>query len=266
MPDALPKAGNKTWEVYKAFWCLSREISTLYHRIPPDAAGGGLQDASPLNMIRVVNPETFSNAIAPLGNCPEDQFLAWLRDFAGDPLTTSRQLKEEWRKNGSRIGLLYFYCHASATKLNLGNDEKIEASQLFLTLSDVDRLPGSSGCLVMINGCSTAVGAASGEFLQSTSRQGLCGFVGTETDVPDIFALRFSLSLLRLLFNKGMTLGEAVQYMYRDHFPLSLVYGLYALPNFRMQKLQAPDIVFREPENFSFGRVGTTRLGACYGF
>lgn len=260
LPDILPKDAGNAWEVYKAFWCLSYQVSTLYYRIPPDAAGGGLQDASTLNILRVVNPDTFASATAPLAQCPEDRFLGWLRDFAGEPLTTSRQLKEEWRKNGSQIGLLYFYCHASATKLALGNDEKIEASRLFLTLSDVERQPGSSGCLVMINGCSTAVGATSGEFLQSTSRQGLYGFVGTETDVPDIFALRFSLFLLQLLFNKGMTLGEAVQCMYREHFPLSFVYGLYALPNFRMQKPQAPVILFNKPENFSFGLVGTTRL------
>lgn len=260
LPDTLEEEAGKAWEIYKAFWCLSYQVSTLYYRIPPDAAGGGLQDASTLNILRVVNPDTFAKATAPLEECPENRFLRWLRDFAGEPLTTSRQLKEEWRKNGSRIGLLYFYCHASATKLALGDDEKIEASRLFLTLSNVERQPGSSGCLVMINGCSTAVGATSGEFLQSTSRQGLCGFVGTETDVPDIFALRFSLSLLQLLFNKGMTLGEAMQCMYREHFPLSFVYGLYALPNFRMQKPQAPDILFEEPENFSFGSVGTTPL------
>jgi hypothetical protein len=265
LPNALPENSGKAWEIYRHFWCLDRQLSTLYYRIPPDAAGGGIQDASTLDMIRVVHPDTFANATAPLANCPEHGFLGWLKNFSGDPLTTSRQLKDEWRKKGAQIGLLYFYCHASASKLALGNDEKIEASQLFLMLSDVERQPGSSGCLVLINGCSTAVGAVSGEFLQSTSRQGLCGFVGTETDVPDLFALRFSISLLRLLFHKGMTLGEAMQCLYREHFPLSFVYGLYALPNFRMQKEQAPDIVFKEPQNFSFGQVGTNRLEAYHG-
>jgi hypothetical protein len=187
LPNALPEDAVKAWEIYRDFWCLDRQLSTLYHRIPPDAAGGGVQDASTLDMVRVVHPDTFANAMAPLAKLPElpeIDFLGWLKNFSGEPLTTSRQLRDEWRKKGSQIGLLYFYCHASATKLALGDDEKIEASQLFLMLSGVERQPGSSGCLVLINGCSTAVGAVSGEFLQSTSRQGLCGFVGTETDVP----------------------------------------------------------------------------------
>jgi hypothetical protein len=260
LPEGFPENQLEVWEVYRSFWCLDHQLSTIYHRISPDAAG----DASPLDMLRVVHPDALATAVATLAKCPEDDFLAWLNDFSGEPLTTYREFREAWRKRGPQIGLLYFYCHANKTKLALGNDEKIEASQLYLLLEQ-DRQLDSSGCLVLINGCSTAVGAAQGEFLQATSREGLCGFVGTETDVPDIFALRFSLSLLRLLFRKGLSLGEAMQCLYHEHFPLGLVYGLYALPDFRMRKEQAPDIVFDKPQNFSFGQVGTNRLEASCG-
>jgi hypothetical protein len=133
---------------------------------------------------------------------------------------------------------------------------------LFLNLCDAAHDERSSGCLVVINGCSTAVGSTSGEFLQSTSAQGLCGFVGTETDIPNIFALRFSLALLHLLFTEGLDLGEAIQYLHRSHFPLSFVYGLYAVPDFRMKKLEAPSILLNDkPLNLSFAPVGSSRLG-----
>jgi hypothetical protein len=158
------------------------------------------------------------------------------------PLSPSRaSLRKSGAAGVPEIGLLYFFCHASATALALGPEEMIESSDLFLMLSGANRPPGISGCLVLINGCSTAVGASSGDFLLATAQPGLCGFVGTETDVPDIFALRFSLGLIHLLF-RGLTLGEAMLRMYRDHFPLSLVYGLYAHPSFRMEQDAAPEM------------------------
>lgn len=255
-PDDLNK---KAWEPYRGFWCFEKQLSTMYYRIPPDAAGVD-KDASMLDLVRVIHPKTFQNAVEPLSDHPEDGFLDWLKERYGEPLTTSKALEELWRKNGSHVGLLYFYCHASLTALALGESEKIEASRLLLMLSGAERTLDSQGCLVMINGCSTAVGAASGDFQLATARPGLCGFVGTETDVPDIFALRFSLGLLHLLFS-GLSLGEAMQQMYRDHFPLSLVYGLYAHPSFRMPQRQAPRMA-KEPPNFSFGHVGTNRLEA----
>ena len=230
LPDKWPdNSTNVNWEPYGDFWCLSKGLSTRYVRIKPDQIG----DASTLDVIRVMHPETFEKAAITLSNCPEEGFLGWLKERYGPPITTFRALRENWREKGSRIGLLYFYCHASATKLALGDEEEIEANQLFLLVADPKRKPGT-GCLVLINGCRTAVGNSKGDFLLSTSSGGLCGFVGTETDVPDIFALRFSISLLHLLFHGGVNLGEAMQRLYRDHFPLSLVYGLYAHPDFRM--------------------------------
>src|SRR5262249_1557681 len=145
LPDEWPDDPNEPiWEPYHGFWCFSSKLSTIYDRISPDAAGAG-QDASMLDIVRVIHPETFEKAVAPLSDHPEDGFLAWLKERHGAPLTTSRALEDVWRKNGSRIGLLYFYCHASLTTLALGETEKIDASRLFLMLSGAERSPDSSG-------------------------------------------------------------------------------------------------------------------------
>lgn len=259
LPDNLPSNPAMIWETYRGFWCLARELTTLYDRIQPDDDGPG--DSSKKEMVRVINPDTYKTAMFPLAASPEQGFLSWLKIQYGEPLTSSLALKKQWAEKKLQTKLLYFYCHASASKLALGEDEKIEASHLFLLLSDGPlRPPGSSKCLLFINGCSTAVGATSGDFMFSASQEGLCGFVGTETDIPDIFALRFSLGLLHLLFHKGIRLDEAMQRMHRDHFPLSLVYGLYAHPGFRMPQDNAPDIVAPVHRNFSFDQVGTNRL------
>jgi hypothetical protein len=84
----------------------------------------------------VVHPETFKGAEAGLTAGPERGFLEWLKTSFGEPLATSRELKHFWRTDASKTGLLYFYCHANATKLALADDDKIEASKLFLLLTN----------------------------------------------------------------------------------------------------------------------------------
>jgi hypothetical protein len=264
-PEALPEAPDpRDWKAFEAFWCFSHELATVYERIAPDAAGRG-KGAEALRALWVAQPDALTGAEAQMPGGPEEEVIRWLRERYGEPLSSSQALKKHWREAGAETGLLYFYCHASATKLALGDDEKIEASQLFLTLSGAERRPGTAGCLVLINGCSTAVGDPSGDFILSTSQRGLCGFVGTEAEVPDIFALRFSLALLELLFGRRLTLGEAMQVLYREHFPLSLLYGIYAHPGFRMPQSGMPAPPAALARNFSFEKVGTNRLDGDHG-
>jgi hypothetical protein len=100
--------------------------------------------------------------------------------------------------------MLYFLCHADGERLALGAENLI-------TLNDFrkikpNRLDHHAGCLVFINGCETAVGAADGGFLKATCRPGFYGFIGTETKVPDLVALRFGVEFLREFLSSGTAL------------------------------------------------------------
>lgn len=266
-PEALAEdPAEVSADTYSAFWCLSRKLATVYERLPPDSVGRG-QDASSLGMLSVVHPNAFEAAKKLLPAEAERDFVDWLQNRFGGPIVTGRDLKRVWREAGSDTGLLYFYCHANASTLALSEEEKIEAAELFLTLAGAERPrpSGRCGCLVLMNGCSTAVGDPASDFLLSTSQAGMCGFVGTETEVPDVFALRFSLSLLELLFREGLTLGDAMQSLYKAHFPLSLLYGLYAHPGFRMPQVLASELpAIGGGTNLSFGQLGTGQLEATY--
>jgi hypothetical protein len=241
---------------YEKFWCIGRELATVYDRVPPDAAGYGY-DSSGLGLMRVVHRETFEEMRVKPDIASAAELLTWL-DATAPMIVTAKDLRLAWKRCGAKTGLLYFYCHANATKLELSNVEGIESSELLVTLSSAPRTPNTSGCLLVMNGCSTAVGDPKGDFMVAASQEGLCGFVGTETDVPDIFAFRFSLALLDLLFREGLTISAAMLRLYRSHFPLSLLYGLYAHPDFRMPQAGMPKPV--EITNLSLGAVGTGRL------
>jgi hypothetical protein len=262
LPDDLEAISAKT---YSAFWCMSRELATVYERLPPDAIGVG-QNASSLTTVCVVHPDALDAARESITGASETALAEWFLDKHGRKIVTARDFKKHWRDAGSNTGLLYFYCHANASTLALGDDESVEASELLVTFGKAHRPKGRSGCLVVMNGCSTAVGDAASDFLASTSQPGMCGFLGTETDIPDVFALRFSLALLDLLFREGLTLGEAMQRLYTAHFPMSLLYGLYAHPGFRMPQPQAQGFMpVGETDNFSFDQLGTGKLEPANG-
>ena len=207
--------------------------------------------------MRVINQETFDKVKEKLGAESEVEILKWL-DIAAPAVTTASELENAWRDREGKIGLLYFYCHANATKLALSERDEIESSDLHRALKRRSRAANISGCLLVINGCSTAVGDPNGDFMLVASQEGLCGFIGTETDVPDIFALRFSLALLDLLLREGLTVSAAMLRLYQSHFPLSLLYGLYAHPDFRMPIGGMPKL--STGCNLSFDPVGSAIL------
>ncbi|WP_354124931.1 hypothetical protein [Bradyrhizobium sp. LA6.10] len=246
------------WHTYHQFWCFAHDTTVRYIGIKPSQVG----DASSLGMLRVAHPSVFGKAKDTISSEVEKSFSAWLDERYGMPINTEQALKDSWQERASQIGLLYFYCHATPNQLAIGTDDTINASGLFLILADTKR-DNETGCLVFINGCRTAAADPGGTFLLPASVTGHVGFVGTETDVPDVFALRFSTSLLHLLFKDGKTLGEAMSRLYRDHFPLSLVYGIYAHPNFRMCQDGAPSL--SKQTNFSDDVVGSGRLEIPHG-
>ena len=139
------------------------------------------------------------------------------------PKDSKRKLIRAWKKDGNKIGLLYFYCHANGTRLSFGLDDEISTSDLRLELKREGASLENPPCLVFLNGCHTAVGESTGGFLAATGGQGFCGFIGTEAKIPDLFAMRFGLALLHELFTRDLPVRDIMQELHRKHWPLSIV-------------------------------------------
>jgi hypothetical protein len=115
--------------------------------------------------------------------------------------------------------------------------------------------------LVFLNGCHTAIGSAKeGGFLQATAYGGFCGFVGTEAEVPDVFALRFANAFLSQLLYTGSRAIDAMNKTRRDYWPLSLVYNLSCHPDFRFNPrgVTPPDLL--PPPDFSKDAIGSDKV------
>jgi hypothetical protein len=149
--------------------------------------------------------------------------------------------------------LLYVFCHASAAQTRddlftfTSDAPDTQAKLIFdltpappvdvATLKSLRRSPLEDRPLVFLNACSSAAGdeAFQGQFLeQFLDRWQAVGLLGTDWEVPTVFAHSFAQQLIGYFLRDHLPLGEAFACASRDAFeegnPFPLVYALYASP------------------------------------
>jgi hypothetical protein len=155
--------------------------------------------------------------------------------------------------------ILYFYCHAATSPapdssyLRLSDGSTLTLRDLKLR-APTGRAPLPGGPLVFLNACrSTELSPLfySG-FLPYFIRKGARGVIGTECDVPAIFAAEWARRFFNLFLAGGRTIGEVLLYLRRDFLErernmLGLIYALYCdadtqlRPGLRMPPPQESD-------------------------
>jgi hypothetical protein len=122
--------------------------------------------------------------------------------------------------------LMYFFCHARNSELFLRDSDNALVPELFIAY-----LAGRArGGLVFLNGCQTAVLQRERSWQEATHSEGLAGCVATEAIVPTRFAWKFGRDFMHLLAS-GMTPEDAMGQLRQRHWPLSLLYSLYCVPD-----------------------------------
>jgi hypothetical protein len=243
---------------YEDFWCLKHWVATTYFRVEPRGLDVPLP-AESFRMLSILNQNVFDRVRTRL-RAPELAVLASLEGFR-DPIYRSGDFFTLWQKLATDVGILYFYCHADGTRLALGATDLITVERLREELAVKGAAANKPACIVFLNGCATAVGAAAGGFLEATGGRGFCGFIGTETRVPDVFAKRFALAFFQEFFRGGSPLFEVMDRLRHRHWPLGLLYGMYCYPLLRV--LPANRHVFDTDcftDNLSRADLGTDEL------
>lgn len=245
-------------ESWNHFWCLKYDLATEHTRITPD-----LSDAIPFERFSIV-PILHEGVYKKASNALPDAERRALQTLMSnwELCITESDFNRHWHKPSDRHRLMFFFCHADETRFSLNESELISIHDLIpWSAASREDEPKS---FIFLNGCSTAVGSHEGGFLEATVRDPFCGFIGTETKIPDVFALRFGTAFLRRFLLGEQSLMCVMQELRRQHFPLSLAYGLYAYPWFRLSKRSEKrdeatpandDAV--SPENFSTKPVGS---------
>ncbi|HEX3529571.1 MAG TPA: hypothetical protein VH988_21125 [Thermoanaerobaculia bacterium] len=244
---------DTTIEHYQNFWCLKHALSTMYSRMLPF----GLQEhvsQENLRVLAAVNRAAFETALDVLSE-PDRAIWETVQSRFWNPKYSTRELFDFWKSSGGDVHLLYFYCHANGNTIALGDDDELTMAKYKLNIRRNGLGQHEASCLVFLNGCSTAVGDPSGGFLEAAGAPGFSGFIGTETEVPNVFALRFGLAFLYYFCCKGQSILAIMDRLRRQHWPLSLAYSTYCYPLLAVLPSEMPALEFEE--NFSLTQLGT---------
>lgn len=247
---------------YKDFWCLKYFVSPFYKNIVV-RAGVNPKAVALYRLMSALDQSAFSGAEALFDPTdPEKQVLDWLRQHfnttqAFNSVFNKAELFQSWNTH-SDLDMLFFYCHANETSIAFSTTDMLTIDEINRFQQKQEQLSanaGRTGCLFFMNGCATAVGSPDGGFLEVTGRKSACGFIGTEAEIPDLFALRFGLAFLYHFLVEGRPVYEVMAILRRDHWPLSILYTTYCSPGLRVQPPGGISLTF---ENFSQKRLGTT--------
>lgn len=208
---------------YRSFWALRYSVATLYDPLLSAEVFHGPYQAQDFDALIGMDPVFKAKATAQLKPTdPEAALFSMLEQRYPPAFTDSQSLLAAWQTREPRLGLLYLYCHSSDRRVGFSAADVIDTIDFKLDYMKPTTPPR---CLVFLNGCHTAAG----EFLEATGRDGFCGFIGTETVLPYMFGHRFGAAVIASLY-AGEPLGAIIDRLREQHWPLSLVYGLYAFP------------------------------------
>jgi hypothetical protein len=239
-------------DCFPGFWCLRHQVSTIFDTLASPNDFIVTYDRGGFHTLIAGDSAEFEKATQSLHHPAERQLHERLIDRYGDLIVSSVDLVAAWKKQEKQLGLLYLFCHANARTIGFS---------LYDTMSVVDfkrdliKSAESPRCLVFLNGCFTSSPDVKGTFFEATGRNGFCGYVGAETEVPSLFAFRFGLAFQRF-FEEGMEVVEIMRHLFRQHWPLGLIYGLYAFPHLRISSPECA-LSWQWPlDNYAEGPLG----------
>ena len=221
---------------YRDFWCIKYRVATVYSTVDPEGTNKPLP-ADILRVHLVFNQNVLARAEPYLIKSGEPSWK-WILDRFGPTIGSQKDWLARWSTEYDKVGILQFYSHADGSNIGLGVDS-ISANDLAQDLAG-QQSDTALPCLVFLNGCSTAVGAPNGGFLEATAGSRFCGFIGAEASIPEVYALRFGSAFLYEFLRGENTVLEIMQILREQHWPLSLLYNLYCVPDLRMMPGPVP--------------------------
>jgi hypothetical protein len=217
---------------YQSFWCNKYRVASVYPGVNPEGSDMAL------GLHAIINRAVLARAEQHLHDAGAEAWK-WVAEQYKPLIHSQRDWHTRWKSEAANVGILYFYSHADGGNIALNVGDTISAIDLELALTE-QRHGVQPPCLIFLNGCSTAVGDNDGNFLEATSNSRFCGFIGAEASVPDVYAMRFGSVFLCELLRGGRSVAEIMFALRQQHWPLSLLYNVYCVPELRMGRPSQP--------------------------
>jgi hypothetical protein len=239
-------------DCFAGFWCLKHQISAVFDTLASPNDFVVSYDRSEFHTLLAGDSAEFTKAEESLSHPAECQRYEKLLQSYGKIAVSSADLVHTWKEREKQLGLLYLFCHANARAIGFSVYDTMNVIDF---KRDVVKSADTPRCLVFLNGCFTSNPDVKGTFFEATGRAGFCGYIGAETEIPALFAFRFGLAFQQL-FEEGVEVVEIMRRLYRRHWPLSLVYGLYAFPHLRIESRETALDWDWPLDNYSTGPLG----------
>jgi hypothetical protein len=246
-------SGSAKIDDFRNFWALKYRLTVLYSGMAPKALGRPRERLN-FRTLSILNQDAFQVALRSLSGT-EQRALNRFLELPEGRADNSDSCRKKWALMVDNDCLLSVFAHATGDAIELSDVDRINVVELRRRFFDPRRRARTRvpECLIVLNGCNTAVGRLDNSFLTATAEAGCCGFVGSEASVPTDFAIKFGLALLHLLLHSGSSVLDAVDQLRRQHWPLGLLYGCYSHPDFRVESNPEPTLPpFASTTNFSY--------------
>jgi hypothetical protein len=225
----LPK-NRPSRKDFEAFWLSRFRITVLIDGSGCDRDTWEI-DPQAFKVLYALNIDELRDASAFLGDLKEK--LERLLRLDVGMYTDWDGAQEAWDDIAATDNVIFVFAHSEGETLSLA-----ESTRDTLTLRDMFRKTETSpATLLVLNCCSSAVGAEGVSLLSTVAQRGFCGLIGTEAEIANAQALRCGAHLMWGLCAEGLTLGEAFEAMRSEPalFPLNLFYTCYAERDFRLR-------------------------------
>ena len=218
---------------YSGFWAFRYELATLHIAMDPHQFEQGVEESG-FRVVSLVDGKALKDVKQSLPAKEQALLEALLARPLGAVFNTDEG-KLYLKQVAESDCLLNVFSHATGQEIMLSPDSLSVADfrRHFLHPRQTTQ-NRQAEALLFLNGCDTAVGDMDNSFLSATAEPGCAGFIGSEAKLPDEFALRAGLVVLHGLLREGLTAHQVVKRLWYEHWPLGLLYGCYAVPDFKV--------------------------------
>jgi hypothetical protein len=248
-PPQTPGANASITE-FGDFWSLKYSLSTTLTGYGYSSAKL-IRPAERCRLLSLVNDEE----VKLIDKSTVTELRSTFQELLSHPIGHTRTY-EECQQRVSTVSpgdtVFHFFGHQNDNELVLSSTEKINVIRFSMLLDAIIEKSGGRSLtagLVFISACGGAFGDGDYSFVDASNREGVCGLISTESAVPRDFAAAFAVKFMRKLLIAGASIGEAMFELRHDAslWPLSLLYGCYAQPDYRFEQPKQPSIASAEP-------------------
>jgi hypothetical protein len=239
--SSLPAKKTETIKDFSQFWISALAITSRFNK--SELLPLKRRTREDCKVLYALHKERYLAAKKIL--LPEEQSrFDKLLSYEVKDATTWDRCREKWTGISDSDSILYIFAHSDGQRLFLNNKKENEDGSDFLDAArflKTFRKKGSttSATVCFVNGCQTSAGLGRNSFLAVTSGIGFQGFIGTEAEVSNEFAIRYGIEFMDRLYLKGLTVLATMNELLIHLFPQSLLYSCFAHGDFRIEPAES---------------------------